>query len=318
MWLTQEILTEAQKLQPDISGYAPLIRKCYTDDVLQQLDCLRRAIEDVPTTSNSAFLVWLALVAILRPTSHAGTANCQYILPNHRKTKVRLPFSAFQEAASIIYDDMRSARNNGPAAVFHVDDARSCKTLPSQFFDLVLTSPPYPNNYDYADATRLEMTFFGEVARWGDLHDQVRKHLLRSCTQHVPDKAVNLEDILTRSELTPIQDGIASVCRELGNVRLTRGGKKTYHNMVGCYFLDLAQVWLALRRVCKSPSKVCFVIGDSAPYGVYVPVVEWLGKLALAAGFHSYTFEKIRDRNVKWKNRKHRVPLCEGRLWVCG
>ena len=54
------------------------------------------------------------------------------------------------------------------------------------------------------------------------------------------------------------------------------------------------------------------MIGDSAPYGVYVPVIEWLSNLALAAGFHDFRFEKTRDRNVKWKNRKHRVPLCEG------
>jgi hypothetical protein len=26
----------------------------------------------------------------------------------------------------------------------------------------------------------------------------------------------------------------------------------------------------------------------------------------------------MRDRNVKWENRKHRVPLVEGRLWVEG
>jgi len=63
---------------------------------------------------------------------------------------------------------------------------------------------------------------------------------------------------------------------------------------------------------------VCFVIGDSAPYGVYVPVMEWMGRLAASAGFRNYEFEKTRDRNVKWKNRKHRVPLCEGRLWVNG
>ena len=36
------------------------------------------------------------------------------------------------------------------------------------------------------------------------------------------------------------------------------------------------------------------------------------------AGFRSFTFEKTRDRNIKWKNRKHRVPLYEGRLWVEG
>jgi hypothetical protein len=44
----------------------------------------------------------------------------------------------------------------------------------------------------------------------------------------------------------------------------------------------------------------------------------WLGELAVAAGFKSYSFEKIRDRNIKWKNRKHRVPLKEGRLWIEG
>ncbi len=39
---------------------------------------------------------------------------------------------------------------------------------------------------------------------------------------------------------------------------------------------------------------------------------------ASQAGFDFVKFEKIRDRNVKWKNRKHRVPLSEGILWVRG
>jgi hypothetical protein len=63
-------------------------------------------------------------------------------------------------------------------------------------------------------------------------------------------------------------------------------------------------------------AQACFVIGDSAPYGIHVPVDRWLGDLAIAAGFRNYTFEKVRDRNLKWKNRKHRVPLKEGNLRV--
>jgi hypothetical protein len=141
---------------------------------------------------------------------------------------------------------------------------------------------------------------------------------VRSYSQHVPEKAVDLEKILTRFEVEPIGEELAEVCRKLAEVRLTRGGKKTYHLMVACYFLDLAQVWISLRRVCATPSRACFVVGDSAPYGVYVPVMKWLGELALAAGFKSFAFERTRERNVKWKNRKHRVPLCEGRLWVEG
>jgi hypothetical protein len=299
--------------------YPALIRKCYTDDALTQLDRLRYAIESINDDSESARLVWLTLVSILRPTSHVGTANWQYLLPSRRKARVRAPFTAFEEMMHTVYADMYATNAlNGPRATFSVDDARSCNTVSASSSNLVITSPPYPNNYDYADATRLELAFFGEIEKWRDLQENVRQYLLRSCTQHVPERAVDLGKVLNTQELSPIRDELQTVCEKLGEVRLTRGGKKTYHNMIGCYFLDLAQAWIALRRVCSSPSKVCFVIGDSAPYGVYVPVFEWLGKLAIAAGFRSFDFEKTRDRNIKWKNRKHRVPLCEGRLWVEG
>ena len=312
-------LVGAKRCSPSLESYAPLIRKCYTDEALEQLDCLRCAIESADDNSESSRLVWLTLVSVLRSTSHVGTANWQYLLPARRKARVREPFAAFGEMMRTMHADMSSTNGlSGPRATFNLDDARLCATVPVDSFNLVMTSPPYPNNYDYADATRLELTFFGEVRGWGDLQANVRRRLLRSCTQHVPDSAVDLKGVLARPELDPIRDELQPVCGELGQVRLTRGGKKTYHNMIGCYFLDLARVWLALRRVCRSPSKVCFVVGDSAPYGVYVPAIEWLGKLAVAAGFESFTFEKTRDRNTKWKNRKHRVPLCEGRLWVEG
>ena len=315
----KSVLANARLRHPSLEPYAPLIRKCYTDEALRQLDCLRQAIEGTDDSSECAQLVWLTLVAVLRATSHVGTANWQYVLPRRRKARVEMPFSAFEQMIYVIYHDMSDANGlAGPRAIFDLDDARLCKTIPADSANLVITSPPYPNNYDYADATRLELTFFGEIQTWGDLQARIRQRLLRSCTQHVPDKAVDLKSVLASAELDPIHRELRTVCGDLGRIRLTRGGRKTYHNMVACYFLDLAQVWLSLRRVCASPSKVCFVVGDSAPYGVYVPVVEWLAQLAIAAGFKSYTFEKIRDRNTKWKNRKHRVPLCEGRLWVDG
>ncbi len=157
-----------------------------------------------------------------------------------------------------------------------------------------------------------------EIKGWGCLQDTVRRHLIRSCSQHVPEKTIDIREVLATPELEPIRGELAEICTQMAEIRLTKGGKKTYHLMVACYFRDLALVWKSLRRVCDSPSKVCFVIGDSAPYGVYVPVVPWMGKLAVSAGFESFTFEKTRDRNIKWKNRKHRVPLQEGRLWVKG
>jgi hypothetical protein len=183
---------------------------------------------------------------------------------------------------------------------------------------LVITSPPYANNYDYADATRLEMTFMGAVKGWGCLQETVRKHLVRSCTQHVSPLVMRTFEIVGNPVLVPIFEELSETCKKLERERDGHGGKKNYHTMIAAYFKDMAEVWLALRRVTAKDALVCFVIGDSAPYGVYVPVDRWLGELAVAAGFKSFKFEKTRDRNVKWKNRKHRVPLHEGRLWVKG
>lgn len=299
--------------------YPDLIQKCFAPDALGFLDRFRQAVEQEQDGSPEAELLWMALVASLRIASEAGTAPWQYVLPGRRKTAPPAPEAALHKTVQMIAADIRfMARRAKPLAKLRLDDARRCVTVPDGWATLVITSPPYANNYDYADATRLEMAFLGEIRGWGDLQEAVRKHLVRACSQHVPPGAVNLEAVLASPELAPIRDEIVSVCRELSAVRLERGGKKTYNNMVACYFLDMAQVWRALRRVCASPCEVCFVIGDSAPYGVYVPVIEWLGKLAKAAGFESWSFQKLRDRNVKWKNRKHRVPLCEGHLWVRG
>ena len=118
--------------------------------------------------------------------------------------------------------------------------------------------------------------------------------------------------------MNPIENEIADVCHELARERLLHGGQKHYHTMIAAYFRDMAQVWIELRRVCKTNAKLYYVIGDSAPYGIYVPVDKWLAKLAIAAGFSEHTFEKLRDRNTKWKNRKHRVPLHEGILEIRG
>jgi hypothetical protein len=313
------VLRAAKRVKPSIDGYPPLIRKCYSEDSLAALDQLRQAYEHVADGSTASELTWLTLAGILRKVSHVGTAQWQYVLPKKSKRNPVEPFHAFGTQMEMVYRDMRLAsRVAGPAARFMPSDARTCEQVPPGFATLVVTSPPYTNNYDYADATRLEMTFLGEIRGWGDLQDAVRKHLVRSCSQHVPPGSVVLCDVLRNAELEPIRSELSAICQQLGEVRKTKGGKKTYHYMVACYFSDMARTWHALRRVCTSPSRVCFVIGDSAPYGVYVPVADWMGRLAVSAGFSEYHFEKTRDRNVKWKNRKHRVPLCEGRLWVEG
>lgn len=292
-----------------------LLQKCFSEETLAGLFGLKRSIDEANDGSGVDSLAWLAFVSIIRRCSHVGTAQWQYVLPNKSKARVLSWQDAWRLQVMTMAADMREMQRlvEPRSAVVHQGDARVCEEVPDGWADLVVTSPPYANNYDYADATRLEMTLLGEVSGWGQLKE-VRQHLVRSCSQHMT--GYDLEAGLSDPILEPIRAELVPVVRELSAVKETHGGKKAYDAMVTAYFIDLAHVWQALARTTNSSAQVCFVVGDSAPYGVHAPVERWLGELALASGFRSWSFDKTRDRNTKWKNRKHQVPLHEGRLWV--
>ncbi|MGC8817665.1 MAG: DNA methyltransferase [Candidatus Hadarchaeum sp.] len=316
----QAVLRSAKSFTVQDLLYPPLIQKCYTEDAIRQLYALRFAWEEMDDGSAPSRLTWLAIVNILRASSFVGTAPWQYVLPRKSKKKVASPYEAFLDQIHKMASDMAQLQAEG---IRHdgevlVGDARTCRGIGDSTIGLVITSPPYLNNFDYADATRLEMTFFGEVESWRDLHERARKHLIHSCSQHVSIEKPDIEQLFDDLADVPFSKELQAVYDQLAEERLKHGGKKNYHLMVAAYFADMKKVWSALRRVCVDGADVFFVVGDSAPYGVHVPVERWLGDLALLAGFKSYTFEKIRSRNVKWKNRKHRVPLQEGILWVKG
>lgn len=315
-----EILKQSSLHTSAVNIAPTLLTKCFENSALGDLLALRSAFERYDFINESVRdLVWLAITAILRECSHVGTAQWQYILPNKTKSKVKSPKEAFLAKVSMMTMDMRSKTTSNSNIFIHSQDARhTLDDLPKGSVDLVVTSPPYPNNYDYADATRLEMTFWGEVDTWSQLHKAVRNKLVASCSQHASAERLELDEVLAAPILDPIRREITDVCRTLALEREQKAGKKTYHTMVAAYFRDLGSIWETLRYHVADGGSCYFVVGDSAPYGVYVPVDRWLGEMAVAAGFQSWTFEKFRDRNTKWKNRKHQVPLKEGLLRVEG
>jgi site-specific DNA-adenine methylase len=317
----RKFLERAKKLKIKSRTYGKLLLGCYPPDVLNKLETLRQTWLRNNDDDITQKFTWFIITSILRISSPVGTAQWQYVLPNKKKSKVVDPYIAFENKLHELVSDMhlmqQKIKNPSKALIFK-EDARDIKSIPEKWGDLVITSPPYANNYDYADATRLEMTFWGDIEGWSDLQDNVRKHLIRACTQHVSGFNKYIDETLANPLLNPIKDDLWEVYNKLATVRLNHGGKKNYHFMIAAYFNDLAQVFLSLRNKTNKGAKMCFVIGDSAPYGVYVPVDKWLGEIAIGVGFNDYHFEKLRDRNVKWKNRKHTVPLHEGRLWING
>jgi len=315
---THDLLKQARSTDAgEDPDWPDLVLRCFQPEALDRLARLRDAWRERDDGSPESELAWLVLTSLLRPASHVGTAQWQYVLPSRRKAATKDPWDLFESLTDAFVEDLDHVRplESGPARLAE-GDARLLDGVEDDSVGFVLTSPPYANNYDYADATRLEMSFWGIVRSWGDLHGAVRSRLVTSCSQHASRERLELDALLGEPAVAPIRDQLADVTGSLAEVRKSRAGQKSYHTMVAAYFLDMARALAALRRVCRPDATCCLVVGDSAPYGVHVPVERWLGELALATGFDRWSFEVLRERNTRWKNRKHRVPLKEGRLWL--
>ena len=310
-------LDEAKANDSSPDDFPQLICRCFPGQTLKELNSLKQTWANMKA-GYLKDMMWFVITAILRSVSPVGTAQWQYILPNKSKSRVLMPYEAFSKKIEEICNDislLQPCKKTSQILLLNQDAREEENEIPDTWADLVITSPPYANNYDYADAMRLEMLFWGDISNWSGLKT-ISSKLVRACTQHVGGLKKEVSDLLNDPLLSPIQDELLEKFELLATERESHGGKKNYHFMVVAYFYDMAKVFQMLARKTASNCKMCFVIGDSAPYGVYIPVDDWLGKLALNSGFSSYHFEKLRDRNNKWKNRKHKVPLKEGRLWI--
>lgn len=164
-----------------------------------------------------------------------------------------------------------------------------------------------------SDATRLETYVLRETNSWNDISKTTRSRLVVSSTTQVGRTGFDPYHIL-RSLDPSILGSIIQPIEELTEVRKDRGGKKNYDVMVSHYFHDMHEVLREMARVLIKGNLFILIIGDSAPYGVYIPTDNILGEMAITLGFSRYYVVKLRDRNIRWNNRKHQVPLRESAL----
>jgi hypothetical protein len=220
--------------------------------------------------------------------------------------------------------DIRQMKGHGklvePSAcrVIH-GDSRKLQTIKEGSVDMALTSPPYLNNYDYADRTRLETYFFGIVKNWAEIGDKFRDKLIVSSTTQVVRSDFDADNCMSKKFKTVAPDlaiELIQKVRALSEIRQRKGGKKSYDIVLSRYFNDLLPIIETTYHYLKPNGVFILVLGDSAPYGVHIPTETYIGELGKAIGFKSYEIEQLRTRGDKWKNnpQRHNVKLRESIL----
>lgn len=324
----EQNISEADFAQIDLADIFPeLILKCFSEARLKELYLIRESLAQVKD-EHLRDLFKLALTNLLRTAADVAT-GWPYIAPGKPKKQTAASVQPkYREQLQLMYADLLTVigRTPGCQTILINNDSRRQQTeidvdgahdlIATDSVELAFTSPPYLNNYDYADRTRLETYFFGEAKSWRDITEKVRTKLIMSATTQI-NRGNFQEDKLLSDELIEhlpkSHAELSGKVHELSKLRLTKGGKKSYDILVAGYFNDMLKVVTETYRVLKRGSSFILILGDSAPYGVYIPIDIYLSEIGRSLGFRNYTVRELRARGGKWKTnpQRHSVALRE-------
>lgn len=297
--------------------FPELILKCFLEETLYELLGVRDLIAKTENEHIKRFLR-TAMICTLRNVSIAAT-GWPYIAPNKIKvtSMSKKGFETFKSTCLKMVGDLSKIRKDSVAEdsdhQILLGDSRHTE-FPPESADHIFTSPPYLNNFDYADRTRLEMYFMGDAKDWGEISKNVRTKLMTSATTQISrtdSRYIFKPEFIT--DCPEVYSFLSSAVEKLGILRNQKGGKKSYDLLVTGYFNDMYEILKDNFRILKPNSKAIYILGDSAPYGVHIPTDELIGQIGVCLGFKNYSIEILRTRGGKWKDnpQRHNVALRE-------
>ena len=249
------------------------------------------------------YLFWFACLSILEDVSFTRKDG-QYLRWDSRSGRtLKSDFnkgeiydfrSAIIKKLSLMLDDIKN-RNGGSYSRNVKIISGSCLTelpnLPSNSFDLVLTSPPYCNRYDYTRTYALELAFLG-------YDEETLKNLRQTLLSATVENKGKREQLLTEYRVGGKENFYSLAVNAFYNQRALheileilyqardRGelNNNNIPNMVENYFFEMNIVIYELARLIKPGGHVVMVNDNVRYHGEEIPVDLILSDLAASAG----------------------------------
>jgi hypothetical protein len=290
-----------------------LVRRAFTPDVLGLLVALRDRIR--ASTSPWRDHLELALLSNLR--AHAAVkVGWPYQLPaKSRAPRSTDPAGYFVRRVTMMADDLDTWPSQVPLAKIVRGDSRDAASWAAADLSeagAAISSPPYLNNFDYADATRLELYFSGAVSSWHELSTKVRCGMVVATTQQT--SVATAQAALEQLAIWPgVFAHVRRLTEQLERERLRRRRGKEYSRVIAAYFAGVGQVLAHLATALPPKAPVALVVGDSAPYGIFIDTPGILLAVGAEVGLTPVGTRVLRTRGTKWRTNgsRHQVPLSE-------
>jgi len=255
-----------------------IIKLAYSRETLSQILFFKERILDQGDDNIRDFLL-LGLLAILESVSYTSKdGQFLRLKPNKPIPSVR---EVLAEQLNRMYEDLnpphqlplfsnlRPLAESNATAYVTLADTRYFTDEIEDYADIIITSPPYLNRYDYSRIYSLELCLafckdFNELKR-------VRHSLLRS---HIESREAPTNDV-KHPALAEVLDNLEG--KELNNPRIPV--------MIRGYFEDMNLAIKELYKACRRGARVALVVGNSRFHGELIPVDLLLSELAAEAGF---------------------------------
>jgi hypothetical protein len=211
-------------------------------------------------------------------------------------------------------EDIRLLRSNAavPARVLEADSREVSDLLPPLSVDVVITSPPYPNEKDYTRTTRLESVLLGFIKTKNDLR-AVKQALVKSNTRGVYKS--DRDDVLVEDneDVLSLASSIEKRREELGK---TSGFERLYARVTKLYFGGMTRHLSGLRSVLRPGAHLAYVVGDQASYlRVMIRTGEVLADIASSLGFRVVDLFRKRLATATGEQLREEVLVLEWPGW---
>lgn len=249
------------------------------------------------------YLFWFALLSVLEDVSYTRKDG-QYLRWDQRSGReLRSSFDkgfipdfkhAINGKLDIMLDDIRWRNGGSYSSNVEIIEASNLDIMPTlteSSFDLILTSPPYCNRYDYTRTYALELAFLGYSE---SAVKSLRQTLLSATVENKSKRAYleeqyrrrNQEDRFASSvrafeEHETLQRILAMLYRLRENKELNN---PNIPGMVENYFFEMSCLITEMARVLSPGGRVVMINDNVQYHGVEVPVDMILSDFAQSAG----------------------------------
>jgi DNA modification methylase len=270
----------------------PQIRNVFRwwrEDVLRDLLILKASIFHKANSESIRDLYLLTLANILLDAANITLGRLQLHFVDRSADEID-SFELYSIAAETVLSDLAELSTlptTNWANIHHGDTCFLSSLVEGDKFDLVITSPPYPNRYSYVWNTRPHLYFldmFENSKQAGQLDCTTIGGTWGVATSRHAKGEFEYTD-------TMVPTVVGTIVQEIREKDLLMS------NYVAMYFDDLYRHIKELKKTLKKNAICAYVVGNSRIKKCLVDTDLLLSQLFQAAGFREIRLEQIRKRN---------------------